>query len=78
MTGAPRGPTNVDLLFAERLRKLRRARGLTQTDVARSIGVTCAQVQKYEAGVSRVSLGRAVAIATTLGVFLSEMLTDDA
>ena len=42
--------------------------GLTQMELARAIGVTFQQVQKYESGTSRISAGRLSAIAQALQV----------
>jgi transcriptional regulator with XRE-family HTH domain len=47
---------------------MRLARGLSQTDVAKRLGVTFQQIQKYERGANRVGAGRLQEMANLLGV----------
>ena len=50
-------------------RKMQRlARGLSQTDIAKRLGITFQQIQKYERGVNRVGAGRLQEMANLLGV----------
>ena len=49
------------------MRLLREARGLTQVQVARALGVSFQQLQKYEQGENRVSASRLFEIAHLLG-----------
>src|SRR5690349_14335703 len=58
----------IDLHVAARLRDLRIMLGLTQEQMAKLIGVTYQQAQKYETGANRVSAGRLYRIAQALGV----------
>jgi transcriptional regulator with XRE-family HTH domain len=51
----------------QRLRQGRRELGLTQEALAALLGVTFQQIQKYEAGHSRMSAGRLLEIAVALG-----------
>ena len=44
------------------------ARGLSQTDIAKRLGITFQQIQKYERGVNRVGAGRLQEMANLLGV----------
>jgi transcriptional regulator with XRE-family HTH domain len=46
----------------------RLARGLSQSALARAVGVTFQQVQKYERGTNRVSASKLAEIANTLDV----------
>lgn len=48
----------VDVHVGKRLRMRRTIMGLSQDALASSVGITCQQVQKYEAGVNRMSPGR--------------------
>jgi transcriptional regulator with XRE-family HTH domain len=57
-----------DLEIGQRILAQRKLKKMTQTDLARKIGVTFQQVQKYENGTNRVGGGRLRAIATALGV----------
>ena len=64
-------PRSVDARDAEigRLVRARRKQlGLTQTDLAERIGVAFQQVQKYETGTNRISIGRLTRIAEVLDV----------
>ncbi len=63
--------TPVDQLVGSRIRERRRAINMSQTELARKIGVTFQQVQKYENGVNRIGAGRLSAIAQALGVSMT-------
>lgn len=62
-----RKPTDADRVVGQRLRQGRRECGLTQEALAASLGVTFQQIQKYEAGHSRLSAGRLLEIAQAIG-----------
>ena len=49
------GPDPIDIHVGIRLRLRRTLLGLTQTDLARQLGLSFQQVQKYENGKNRVS-----------------------
>lgn len=82
MTTLHTTPRSVDLIVGERLRKARKERSISQTDLANRIGLTFQQVQKYERGSNRVSASRMVDIARALGVppryFVDGLDDDDA
>ena len=59
-----------DIAAGEALARLRRLRGMSQTDVARASGVTYPQIQKYESGANRMSVSRMVRIAAALDMTL--------
>jgi transcriptional regulator with XRE-family HTH domain len=64
-------PRSVDARDAEIGRMVRAQRQvlrLSQSDLADRIGVTFQQVQKYENGTNRISIGRLARIAEALGV----------
>jgi transcriptional regulator with XRE-family HTH domain len=61
-------PDARDTEVGRRIRVQRLARGLSENDFGRSIGITFQQVQKYEKGASRVGAGRLRRIAEVLGV----------
>ena len=61
-----RKPTDADRFVGQRLRQGRRELGLTQEGLAALLGVTFQQIQKYEAGHSRLSAGRLLEIAQAL------------
>jgi transcriptional regulator with XRE-family HTH domain len=56
----------TDIAVGSRIRKYRKAAGLSQTQLADQIGVTFQQVQKYENGKNRVGSGRLMHIARAL------------
>jgi DNA-binding XRE family transcriptional regulator len=55
-----RAPTAADIAVGLRIRALRRAAGCTQKQLAHHLGVTNAQLHRYETGVSRVAASRLV------------------
>lgn len=62
-----RKPTDADRVVGQRLRQGRRELGMTQETLAAMLGVTFQQIQKYEAGHSRMSAGRLLEIAVAIG-----------
>lgn len=58
----------VDLHVGMRLRLRRRELKITQTDLARQLGISFQQVQKYERGMNRLSASRLYEIAGLLRV----------
>ncbi len=69
-----RGPDTIDIELGRRIRLQRIARGISQTELGKGLGVTFQQVQKYERGVNRVGAGRLSRIAETLGVSVHSLL----
>jgi transcriptional regulator with XRE-family HTH domain len=61
-----RSPGGADDFVGERIRERRVMLGLTQQQLAKMIGVTYQQAQKYERGINRVSAGRLYDIAGVL------------
>ena len=47
---------------------------MSQTDLAKQLGVTFQQVQKYEKGVNRVSAGRLQVIAALFDVHIADLM----
>jgi DNA-binding XRE family transcriptional regulator len=70
----PRRPDNVDVEVGRLVRVQRIMRGLSQTELGNQIGVTFQQVQKYESGANRISMGRLTRIARVLGVNVTYLL----
>jgi transcriptional regulator with XRE-family HTH domain len=68
----PRATGSLDVHFGEKLqaRRLTMVPKLTQHDVAKALGVSFQQVQKYEAGTNRISAATMVQIAAVLRVRL--------
>jgi DNA-binding XRE family transcriptional regulator len=59
--------------FSVSLTRIRRQRGMSQTDLARAIGVTRPAVSRMEAGASNPSLAVLVALADALGCTIDEL-----
>src|SRR5262249_37973820 len=64
----PKKPSSIDIAVGRNVRIWRMARGLTQAQLARRLGVTFQQLQKYEVGANRIGTGRLVKVATVLGI----------
>jgi len=58
----------IDAHVGNRLRQRRALLGLSQDKLARSLGLTFQQIQKYERGANRISAGRLYQLATALEV----------
>jgi transcriptional regulator with XRE-family HTH domain len=64
----------VDAEVGRRIRALRRGKGISQEGLAKGVGLTFQQVQKYERGSNRVSASKLVHIARVLDVPASHLL----
>jgi len=60
------GPNPVDIHVGARVKSRRLILGLSQEELAKAIGLTFQQVQKYERGTNRISVSRLVDICRTL------------
>ena len=60
--------SDIDLHVGKRLRRRRRLLGLTQQQLAESVGIRFQQIQKYECGANRVSASRLFELAESLDV----------
>lgn len=58
----------VDVHVGKRIRQRRWMIGITQQQLADSVGIKFQQIQKYETGMNRVSASRLWDISRTLGV----------
>ena len=63
--------------FGERLATMRKARGLTQTDLGQQIGVNQTAIGSYEIGRRRIPLSQVAPLAAALGVSIPELVGDD-
>jgi transcriptional regulator with XRE-family HTH domain len=59
---------DIDLHLGKRLRRRRRLLGLTQQQLAGSVGVRFQQIQKYECGANRISAARLWSLSEALEV----------
>jgi transcriptional regulator with XRE-family HTH domain len=62
------GPHPIDIYVGARIRLQRIIRGLTQSELAKLVGISFQSVQKYERGENRVSASRLYEIATAFGI----------
>ncbi len=80
-TTTPRAPSDVDRFVGEKLTRLRREHDYSQKDVADLLGVSFQQVQKYERGKNRISVGRlwqiSLLFSVTPNYFYKELINDN-
>ena len=58
----------LDVEIGARVRHVRKTRGLSQTELGASLGVTFQQIQKYERGANRISSSALILLARVLEV----------
>ena len=66
MSVAINGADPIDIAVGSAIRRRRLALKISQQDLARTIGLTFQQVQKYERGLNRVSASKLFAVAAAL------------
>jgi len=67
-------PKSYDLLIGQRIKELRKLKGLTQKDLANALGVSFQQIQKYEKGIDRISFQRAYDLSQYMKVEIESFL----
>ncbi len=67
-------PHPLDVALGARIRLRRRELGFTQEQLARCVGITFQQLQKYERGANRVSFSRLTEIARALRCSLRDVI----
>ena len=65
---------SLDIEIGRRLRQARVLKGLTQKDLAESIGLTHQAIQKYESGQSRLALSTLAMLRSHLGIEAADLL----
>jgi transcriptional regulator with XRE-family HTH domain len=68
------GPHPLDIALGSRVRLRRKELGLSQDQLARGIGITFQQVQKYEHGTNRISFSRLVEICGALECSVGDLI----
>jgi len=68
-----KNPELVDILVAQRIRALRKERGMSQSHLAKKLGLTFQQIQKYERGINRIGAGRLFELSRIFGVPIQAM-----
>lgn len=71
---ASRLPDSTDIEIGKRIRAHRNMKELSQADLAKALGVSFQQIQKYEKGVNRISAGRIDTICKCLGINRDDLL----
>ena len=69
--GVPLGNRQIDLHIGLRLRQRRMALGITQANLAKAVGLTFQQIQKYESGANQLVSSRLYELASVLRVPVS-------
>lgn len=70
---SPKAANSIDAYVAGRLRSYRKQLGISQAEIAKELGVTFQQVQKYEAGINRIGAGRLFQLASLFGISVHEL-----
>ena len=70
---SPKATTSIDAYVAGKLRNYRKQLGLSQATIAKQLGVTFQQIQKYEAGLNRIGAGRLFQFASIFGIPMQEL-----
>jgi transcriptional regulator with XRE-family HTH domain len=66
----------VNVSIGNTIRKIRKMRNLSQTELAQKIDVSFQQVQKYENGANRISLSALLLIAMALDIPIPILFAD--
>lgn len=61
----------IDKFVGDKIFSLRLSKGLSRQQLAKEVGVTHQQLQKYEKGTNRIAVGRLILIADALKTDLS-------
>lgn len=70
--------STFEIAFGQRIRAARVAAKMTQTALGKAAGVSFQQIQKYEQGRDRISVGALQAIADALGIAPGSFFGDQA
>lgn len=71
---AGRSPHPVDLAVGQRLRAARHIRGVSQAQLAKLVGLTFQQIQKYKRGENRIAVSMLHDMANALQTSVSRLL----
>lgn len=72
----PKRADHIDRVVGQRVRARRIEHGLSQSALAEAGGISFQQIQKYEKGSNRISVGRLVQIASALGTTPAKLLAE--
>ena len=65
----------IDTRMGALLREVRRAAGLTQKQLGAAMTISHQQIQKYETGANRISVGRLLEICQAIGIAPSDLIS---
>lgn len=66
--------TELDKVLGQKLKNLRYQHNLSQNNIAKLLGVSAQQIQKYENGTNRLSLSSFIVLAKELKINVNEFL----
>lgn len=67
----------IDKAIGRRIKEIRKEWGLSQMELAERVGLSFQQIQKYEKGLTRISVMRLKQISDALGVNIASFLEED-
>lgn len=67
-------PHPLDIALGSRVRLRRKELGMSQDQLARAVGITFQQVQKYEHGTNRISFSRLVEMSEALECSVGDLI----
>lgn len=70
-------PSDIDITIGKKIKAIRNQWGISQSELAEKISVSFQQVQKYEKGVTSLSIKRLSQIGEALNVPLSYFILND-
>lgn len=76
MRRPPKQTTEIDGRIAERMKFLRVSKNMSQTDIAKPMGITFQQYQKYEKSINRISAARLITFLEIVNVDMNDFLRD--
>lgn len=62
----------IDIQLGQALKQVRKSRKLSQLALAQELGITFQQIQKYEAGINRISASRLIDICRVLNISIQD------
>lgn len=65
----------IDQSIGKRVRDVRKAIGMSQSDLAAELGITFQQVQKYENGKNRISVSALILICSALKCSVNDIVS---
>ncbi len=67
----------IDVKIGDKIKALRKKRGLSQIGLAEKIGLSFQQIQKYEKGLTQITVKRLQQIAEVLNVSIQSFFDED-